>query len=194
MYAEIKLPRSKLTKSQACPPGFDAFLSFPHSKTGYSGTCIWTSQSCLVPLKAEEGISGALRGDGNGEGDGVGGEVGDGEELGLDEGHASGSDVGLVDTEGRAVVLDVGMFVLVRLATDLLGKGPRDGMRRADGSLLARLSAQINVYCPNETDSDRLPYKVRPSASSSRPCPFTSQLTSCFRFLPLHFGSFYFHR
>lgn len=136
---ELKTPRTSLTKAQAVPLGYDAFLSFPASGKGYSGVGTYTSHSTVVPQKAEEGLTG----------------------LGLDPPHATLrpplreherigaypllSEVDLFDSatsqggafdfvsldlEGRAVLVDLGLFVL------------------------------INVYCPNETNDDRLPYKV----------------------------------
>lgn len=51
-------------------------------------------------------------------------------ELDLDENDPSGMDLRRLDLEGRAVVLDLGLFVL------------------------------INVYCPHETNDERLAFKV----------------------------------
>lgn len=44
----------------ACPGTWDAFWTFPRSKTGYSGVCTYVNSRLCVPLKAEEGITGLL--------------------------------------------------------------------------------------------------------------------------------------
>jgi AP endonuclease-2 len=57
---EHKTRRPQLDKSMACPGPYDAFWTFPRSKTGYSGVCTYVDSRYCVPLKAEEGITGLL--------------------------------------------------------------------------------------------------------------------------------------
>jgi AP endonuclease 2 len=109
-----------MPKPMAVPPNYDAFFSFPYGKGGYSGTCVYTKSSYLVPLKAEEGITGLLL-------DGpsscvLGGKGGIGltkeERIGgysenwdwdvVDEIDGGHFDLKKLDMEGRAVVLDFG--------------------------------------------------------------------------------------
>ncbi|KAJ9108869.1 hypothetical protein QFC21_000189 [Naganishia friedmannii] len=140
-FQEHKARRDALTKDMALPDGYDAFFSFPTlpNKSGYSGTCIYTKRSYLVPVKAEEGITGRLLGSGMSSAgakvsytleERIGGYPEEGQVewvLGEDGG---GFDPSLLDVEGRAVVLDFGFFVL------------------------------FNLYCPAETNATRLPYKL----------------------------------
>ncbi|KAL7416416.1 Endonuclease/exonuclease/phosphatase [Mrakia frigida] len=133
---ELKLPRKDLTKAIACPPGYDAFLSFPITGHGRSGVGIFTSQSTLVPLLAEEGMSGHNLDPPNSF---INPPLAQQERIGsyplsyeldLDDNDPSSSDLKRLDQEGRCVVVDLGLFVL------------------------------INVYCPNETNDERLPFKL----------------------------------
>lgn len=133
MLAELKTPRQNLTKPQACPTGWDAYLSL--TSKGYSGVGTYTLQSTVVAQKAEEGITGflldpphstlrpALR-----EEERVG-SLPVWSELELVDDEQSPS-LASLDLEARAVLVDLGLFVL------------------------------INVYCPNETNDARLPFKL----------------------------------
>ncbi|CED82364.1 Apurinic/apyrimidinic endonuclease and related enzymes [Phaffia rhodozyma] len=149
---ELKIPRSNLTKAQACPPGYDAFLSFPHSGKGYSGVGVYTSQSVVVPHKASEGITG-LSISPKDPSSSVPTSSPSSLPLPADDHVLPYPDVSSIplfkteptperpnpppeqplwklDVEGRSLTLDLGMFIL------------------------------INVYCPNETNEDRLPFKL----------------------------------
>jgi AP endonuclease-2 len=62
-FQEHKARRDAMTREMALPEGYDAFFSFAmHGKSGYSGTCVYTRREAVVPLKAEEGITGTLLG------------------------------------------------------------------------------------------------------------------------------------
>jgi AP endonuclease-2 len=108
-----------MPKSMAVPPSFDAFFSFPYGKGGYSGTCVYTKHSYLVPLKAEEGITGLLldgpsscvlgkSGIGVRSVDKIGGYPEDGDFEVVDEPDGGHFDLRRLDMEGRSVVLDFG--------------------------------------------------------------------------------------
>jgi AP endonuclease-2 len=129
----MKSSRASLARDVAVPPSYDAFFSFPLAKGGYSGVAVYTSARA-VPLKAEEGITGRLQ---------LKPPLADDEQIGgypsthelenklvPDENGNIPSDLSVLDAEGRGLVLDFGLFVL------------------------------INVYCPNETSDARLPFKV----------------------------------
>lgn len=132
-FQEMKTSRSSLDRNVGTPDPFDGFFSFPANKGGYSGVAVYTDSRRLIPLKAEEGLSGSVQPK---------------PPLSLDE-HISysypcahemnlmpdehgdtPSDWTSLDGEGRALVLDLGLFIL------------------------------INVYCPNETSDARLPFKM----------------------------------
>jgi AP endonuclease-2 len=110
----------------ACPGPYDAFWTFPRSKTGYSGVCTYVDSRICVPIKAEEGITGLLLGDVKGstmkppwtEDERIGGYP-DSEELEwLDEIDGSGFEPKRLDMEGRSVVLDFG-YVMGRTSVNL---------------------------------------------------------------------------
>ncbi|KAJ7597609.1 Endonuclease/exonuclease/phosphatase [Mycena floridula] len=128
-FQEMKSSRTSLPKEVAIPPGYNSFFSFPAQKGGYSGVATYTKTSSVTPRKAEEGLTGLLQPK---------------PPLSADERvsrstcyppYASGDlddlDYNNLDSEGRTVVLDFDLFVL------------------------------INVYCPNDgTGSDqRIQYK-----------------------------------
>ncbi|RXK40507.1 exodeoxyribonuclease III [Tremella mesenterica] len=136
-FQEHKTRRPQLDKFMACPGPYDAFWTFPRSKTGYSGVCTYVDSRICVPLKAEEGITGLLLGDSSStmrppwSAEERIGCYPDMEELSF-ENELDGSvfDPKRLDMEGRAVVCDFGLFVL------------------------------FNLYCPNETNDSRRPYKM----------------------------------
>ncbi|WVF73073.1 exodeoxyribonuclease III [Kwoniella sp. CBS 6097] len=142
-FQEHKTVRTRLEKSMACPGPYDAFWTFPRSKTGYSGVATYVDSRYCVPLKAEEGITGLLLSDSKGstmkppwtDEEKIGcypdmlNEGGDGMRW-LDEVDGKEFEPRRLDMEGRAVVCDFGLFVL------------------------------FNLYCPNETNETRRPYKM----------------------------------
>ncbi|TEB36838.1 DNase I-like protein [Coprinellus micaceus] len=120
---------SSSRRTQATPPSFDAFISLPVKKTGYSGVATYTKSSVVVPLKAEEGLTGLLQPklplseeeriskpgaypprllDDDAEG--AEGE----DELDFDD----------LDSEGRTLVLDFGLFVLINTYSPNVGDTP----------------------------------------------------------------------
>lgn len=130
---EMKSSRSSLEKHAAVPPSYSSFFSFPAKKGGYSGVAVYAKMQSAVPLKAEEGLSGSLQP-----------KPPLTQEERISSSYPSADDMKLVpdesgrtplsmlelDLEGRALVVDFGLFVL------------------------------INLYCPNETSDERLPYKL----------------------------------
>ncbi|KAI0796106.1 Endonuclease/exonuclease/phosphatase [Abortiporus biennis] len=132
-FQEMKSSRSALPKDVALPGHYDSFFSFPLAKGGYSGVAVYTDSHKVVPLKAEEGLSGKLQP-----------KPPLSSEERISPSYPSTVDMTLVpdedgntpvtfdslDSEGRALVIDFGLFVL------------------------------INLYCPNETSDARLPFKM----------------------------------
>ncbi|KAF9145999.1 Class II abasic (AP) endonuclease [Mortierella sp. GBA39] len=154
---ETKISRSKLDTDIALVPGYDSYWSFHRTKSGYSGVVIYIKDHIKL-LGAEEGISGVLSGyipapaltvtNRSSEPDDPVDFGGDGDD---DDKHLSGStnEMGVrrqlsfeqtvaetmtqfpeLDNEGRGLILDFGFFVL------------------------------FNLYCPNETDDQRRPFKM----------------------------------
>ncbi|PAV19983.1 DNase I [Pyrrhoderma noxium] len=134
-FQEIKSSRQMVQKDLALPESYDAFFSFPIAKGGYSGVSVYTKRSQCQPLKAEEGLSGHLQ---SGlkppltSEERISCDLPLAHELNLLEDSATATHLDLyeLDKEGRALILDFGLFVL------------------------------INLYCPNETSDARLPYKM----------------------------------
>jgi AP endonuclease-2 len=129
----MKSSRAALERHIALPPSYTGFFSFPAAKGGYSGVAVYAA-SGITPLKAEEGITGSLQPKPplsseeriGGYPSGI--ELED--KLVADEQGNVPLDLSALDLEGRGLVVDFGLFVL------------------------------INVYCPNETSDARLPFKV----------------------------------
>lgn len=125
----MKSGRKLLSKDIAVPPSFDAFFSFPINKTGYSGVGIYTRKDTVVPSKAEEGLSGVLQ---------LKPPLSASERISdSDDDYLSASnddegplDLKDLDSEGRALILDFGLFVL------------------------------INTYCPNGAGGTRTTFKA----------------------------------
>jgi len=135
---EMKSSRKLLTKDIAVPPSFDGFFSFPQKKTGYSGVATYTRTSSAVPLKAEEGLSGLLQPkpplspeERVSNASNYPSHLDDDVDLD-DEDESQNIDPVILDSEGRTLVLDFGLFVL------------------------------INTYCPNDGtgSSERLAFKA----------------------------------
>ncbi|KAG9102520.1 Class II abasic (AP) endonuclease [Ceratobasidium sp. 370] len=133
-FQEMKISRQLLTAPFAVPEGYDAVMSFPRNKGGYSGVAVYTNSATTVALKAEEGLTGGLQGtskvvlDANQRVSAVYPSVGTLDLMADALGNVP-NDLSTLDNEGRALVVDFGLFVL------------------------------INVYCPNETSDERLPFK-----------------------------------
>ncbi|KIJ55262.1 hypothetical protein M422DRAFT_199375 [Sphaerobolus stellatus SS14] len=132
-FQEMKIQRPSLEKTLALPTDYDSFFSFPVNKGGYSGVAVYTKKATVASLKAEEGLTGKLQ---------PKVPLTPAEKISLqypntsemtlypDENNTVPRDLIELDNEGRALVLDFGLFVL------------------------------INVYCPAETNEARLPYKM----------------------------------
>ncbi|KAF8649387.1 hypothetical protein AX16_005828 [Volvariella volvacea WC 439] len=129
----MKSSRAGLPKSVGLPPSYHAFFSFPVKKSGYSGVATYVRLSAALPLKAEEGLTGLIQpkppllpeervscASAYPEDVLVG-------SPGVDE-----MDFKDLDSEGRVIVVDLGLFVL------------------------------INVYCPNDGNGteERDKYKM----------------------------------
>ncbi|KAH6855264.1 Endonuclease/exonuclease/phosphatase [Chaetomium sp. MPI-CAGE-AT-0009] len=57
---ETKIQRKDLRDDMVLVPGWDVYFSLPKHKKGYSGVAIYTRSSKCCPIRAEEGITGAL--------------------------------------------------------------------------------------------------------------------------------------
>ncbi|KZT25196.1 DNase I-like protein [Neolentinus lepideus HHB14362 ss-1] len=132
-FQEMKTSRTAIQQTAAIPGHFDAFFSFPVHKGGYSGVAVYTDSRTVIPLKAEEGLSGRIQPKPPlSVEERISSTYPQAHEMELvpDEQENTPSDLLPLDSEGRALVLDFGLFVL------------------------------INVYCPNETSDARLPFKM----------------------------------
>ncbi|KAF8738924.1 DNA-(apurinic or apyrimidinic site) lyase, partial [Rhizoctonia solani] len=133
-FQEMKISRQLLTRSLAVPENYNAVMSFPKSKGGYSGVAVYTNNTRVVPLKAEEGLLGGYQSTSKIQMDvqehisKAYPESGLLELMSEEEGGIPTELIDL-DSEGRSLVVDFGLFVL------------------------------INVYCPNLTSEERMPFK-----------------------------------
>lgn len=130
----MKSSRQTLERHFAIPETHDSFFSFPSGKGkgGYSGVGVYTTKT---PLKAEEGLTGVVQPKPPLEPtERISTSYPNASQMGdilvLDEQTDTSSNLTPLDIEGRSLVIDFGLFVL------------------------------INVYCPNETSDARLPFKL----------------------------------
>ncbi|KAN0066462.1 Class II abasic (AP) endonuclease [Thecaphora frezii] len=121
-FQETKVTRKQLQEWMCMLPDYHAFFDF-HPTRGYSGTVTYVKKAVCIPRRAESGITGRLVNVRNDEG-AIGGYPTDVRDD-IDEAIWHG-----LDAEGRAVVIDCGLFVL------------------------------FNLYAPNETGPERLEYKM----------------------------------
>ncbi|EMD39007.1 hypothetical protein CERSUDRAFT_47445 [Gelatoporia subvermispora B] len=132
-FQEMKSSRAAILRDVALPGPYHSFFSFPVRKGGYSGVAVYTDSRKVVPLKAEEGLAGILQPKPplTSE-ERVSPSYPRAHEIdAYVDGHGDlPSTFDALDSEGRAVVVDFGLFVL------------------------------INVYCPNETDETRTSFKM----------------------------------
>lgn len=125
---ETKIQSKDLTDDMVLVPGWDSYFSFPKSKNGYSGVAVYTRLAVCQPLRAEEGITGIL--DSRirpgtpckrlPAADVIGGYP-----------DLSDAEASLLDSEGRALVLDFGAFVLLAVYCPASGAEDRDDFRKA---------------------------------------------------------------
>ena len=102
----------------AVPGKYYGFFSFPAAKTGYSGVAVYTKSTTVVPLRAEEGLSGCLQPKpplSTSERVSASYPMVDNIDLMADEEGSLPNSLGELDKEGRALVLDFGLFVLINL-------------------------------------------------------------------------------
>jgi AP endonuclease-2 len=129
----MKTTRKDLDRQTAIPSPYDSFFSFPKTKGGYSGVAVYYDPSSAVAHKAEEGLSGTLQPKPPfSPEERISKSYPHASELPLleDEHGTIPLDLDALDAEGRALVLDFGLFVL------------------------------INVYCPNHASDARLIFKM----------------------------------
>lgn len=116
-FQEVKMTRKQLTYAMCVMDDYEAFYDL-HPTKGYSGTAVFVRKRVCRPCKAQVGITG----------------LGQGDQIGLPavltQSATNPVTYAALDQEGRCIVLDCGLFVL------------------------------INVYAPNETDAERVTYKM----------------------------------
>ena len=128
----MKSSRQAIDRNFALPDNYDTFLSFPSEKGkgGYSGVSVYTK---VRPRKAEEGLTGLLQPkpplDSS---ERISSVYPQAHEMALmaDEKGNAPLTLHALDAEGRGLVVDFGLFVL------------------------------INVYCPNLTSEERMAFKM----------------------------------
>jgi len=130
----MKTSRALMDGPTATPGKYNGFFSFPVAKTGYSGVAIYTNSEIVTPVRAEEGLTGSIQPKPPlSDGERVSSKYPSAKDMNLaiDEDRPDiPADLDELDTEGRALVLDFGLFVL------------------------------INVYCPADSADTRYHYKL----------------------------------
>ncbi|KAK6502229.1 Class II abasic (AP) endonuclease, variant 3 [Arthrobotrys conoides] len=110
-FQELKIQSKDLRDDMVLIPGWDSYFTFPKHKKGYSGVAIYTRQSKISPIKAEEGITGHLLPTGAARNTSYR-DLPEDQQIG---GYPTiDKDDGVVlDSEGRGLVVDFGLFVLI---------------------------------------------------------------------------------
>ncbi|KAF2146218.1 uncharacterized protein K452DRAFT_324212 [Aplosporella prunicola CBS 121167] len=127
---ELKIQRKDLRDDMVLVPGWDCYFSLPKHKKGYSGVAIYTRQSVCAPIRAEEGILGVLCPPNSSipycdlpADQHIGGYPTE-EQLEKIE-----VDPGMLDAEGRCVVLEFPAFVIFGVYSPANSSGLRDDFR-----------------------------------------------------------------
>ncbi|KAJ7809105.1 Endonuclease/exonuclease/phosphatase [Mycena leptocephala] len=92
-FQEMKSSRQNLPKAVGVPPSYHSFFSFPLQKHGYSGVAVYVRSDAVLPRKAEEGLTGLLQ-----------------PKPPLSAAERVSAEAA---SDGRALVVDFGLFVLV---------------------------------------------------------------------------------
>ncbi|KAL1755499.1 Endonuclease/exonuclease/phosphatase [Schizophyllum commune] len=133
-FQEMKSSRQNLPKDVAVPPGYTSFFSFPTKKAGYSGVAIYAKDQ-YTPRKVEDhlcGLANAAASDADRISPALSSyPIHRSVDLDLDD-DDDHIDFKSLDAEGRTLIADFGLFVL------------------------------INVYCPNDGSETqgRMKYKM----------------------------------
>ncbi|KAK6496426.1 Class II abasic (AP) endonuclease [Arthrobotrys musiformis] len=110
-FQELKIQAKDLRDDMVLIPGWDSYFTFPKHKKGYSGVAIYTRQSKIAPIKAEEGITGHLLPTGAPRNTSYR-DLPEDRQIGgyptIDK-----EDGVTLDSEGRGLVVDFGLFVLI---------------------------------------------------------------------------------
>ncbi|EUC38732.1 hypothetical protein COCCADRAFT_471 [Bipolaris zeicola 26-R-13] len=129
---ELKIQRKDLTDDMVLVQGWDCYFSLPKHKKGYSGVGIFTRQSVCAPIRAEEGVLGALCPPNSTtpyrelpESDSIGGYLTPEQIASL----PPDLDAESLDLEGRCLVLEFPAFVLFGVYSPANSNGLRDGFR-----------------------------------------------------------------
>ncbi|KAK9361669.1 Endonuclease/exonuclease/phosphatase [Lipomyces starkeyi] len=139
-FQETKIQRKDIEESMALVPGFESFFSFSRYKKGYSGVAVYTRNSVCRPFKAEEGITGCLESfDFLSNGRKVLYRESESNIGGYDY-LINPSDGQEIDAEGRTLVLDFRMFVLICVYCPANSTGDRSHYRE---TFLTTLSNRI---------------------------------------------------
>ncbi|KAI1865219.1 hypothetical protein JX265_008266 [Neoarthrinium moseri] len=126
---EAKIQRKDLRDDMVLVPGWDVYFSLPKHKKGYSGVAIYTRNSVCAPIRAEEGITGALCPPNTTtpfcelpEDQQIGGYPQPSQLSGV-------VDVTTLDSEGRCVILEFPAFVLIGTYSPATRDESRDDFR-----------------------------------------------------------------
>ena len=127
-FQETKIQTKDLTSQMAMIAGYDSYFTFPVHKKGYSGVALYVRQEVPV-LKAEQGITGWLE-----SSDIKGKTYRELDKTLVIGGYPENIDqqTGLeIDSEGRALLLDLGPCVVIGLYCPANSSGDRDSYRTA---------------------------------------------------------------
>ncbi|KAK9448608.1 DNase I-like protein [Limtongia smithiae] len=129
-FQETKIQRSDVTRDMADIPGFDSYFTFSHHKKGYSGVAVYCRQASCHVVAAEEGITGILTPPGGQSKTSTLSYRDCPRNIGGYDFSLSTDEARLLDSEGRSLVIDFGLFVLIGVYCPAAASTERQGYRR----------------------------------------------------------------
>ncbi|KAL2172583.1 hypothetical protein VTG60DRAFT_4702 [Thermothelomyces hinnuleus] len=128
---ETKIQRKDLRDDMVLVPGWDVFFSLPRYKKGYSGVAVYTRSSKCCPIRAEEGITGALCPPNSST---KFRDLPADRQIGgypLPEQLSNSIDEQTLDSEGRCIILEFPAFVLIGIYSPATRDETRTEFREA---------------------------------------------------------------
>ncbi|WBW71336.1 AP-endonuclease Apn2 [Schizosaccharomyces osmophilus] len=109
-FQELKMQKDNFPQEFALIEGYEGYFTFPTTRKGYSGVGIYVKKSLCTPVKAEEGITGILPVR-NQRYSYI--EAPPHEQIGYYPKDVDRKTAKWVDDEGRCILLDLGIFILI---------------------------------------------------------------------------------
>ncbi|EPY49305.1 AP-endonuclease Apn2 [Schizosaccharomyces cryophilus OY26] len=165
-FQELKMQKDSFPQEFALIEGYEGYFTFPTTRKGYSGVGIYVKKSLCTPIKAEEGITGILPVR-NQRYSYI--EAPPHEQIGYYPKDIDRKAAKWVDDEGRCILLDLGMFILIGVYCPVNSGDHRMDYRRAfykclrdrisafikEGKRKVVLVGDVNILCDSIDTADQ---------------------------------------